>query len=78
VRCDFESLCGYLSKSLDDPKRIEVAAHLRECDICMDAVIMMRQDQKLSNAQILLSGDPGRAWGHNGDVNGRSRHHSFC
>ncbi len=44
MRCSFEKLCSYLSHELDDDGRYEVLAHLHECDICMEAIMLMSSE----------------------------------
>ncbi len=45
MRCNFERLCSYLNHELDDDRRYEVLAHLHECDICMEAVMLMSAER---------------------------------
>ncbi len=45
MRCNFEKLCSYAKKELNETLRYEVLAHLHQCDICMEAVILMTADR---------------------------------
>ncbi len=46
MRCDFERLCRYLDNELDDKRKQEVITHLRECEICLEAVCLMMNDRE--------------------------------
>ncbi len=61
MRCNFEKLCLYLKNELDESRRFEVLAHLHQCDICMEAVILMSAEQ---DAECPKSESPGRWIGH--------------
>jgi anti-sigma factor RsiW len=58
MRCDFDTLCAYLNDGLNTKRRSEVDAHLRECEICFEAVTVMSAERGATNQQPLyLPGD---------------------
>jgi anti-sigma factor RsiW len=64
MRCDFETLCSYLNDELNARRRSEVDAHLRECEICFEAVCVMSEDRggpreraiQLPGEEVMVSG----------------------
>ncbi len=45
MRCDFEKLYSYINQKLNENQKDEVVTHLHNCDICLEAVLLMCQDQ---------------------------------
>ncbi len=59
MRCSFEKLYSYLSNELDADRKYEVITHLHECDICLEAVSLMAQDQSIKHRTLRsLEADP--------------------
>ncbi len=52
MRCSFEKLYSYLSNELDAERKFEVIAHLHECEICLEAVSLMAQDQGVKDPTL--------------------------
>ncbi len=46
MTCDFERLCRYVNNELDHKRKHEVITHLRECEICLEAVCLMMNDRE--------------------------------
>jgi hypothetical protein len=45
MSCNFERLCSYVNNGLDVKGRQEIIAHLNRCEICLEAVCLMLEDQ---------------------------------
>ena len=65
MRCNFERLCSYLNDELDESLRHEVLVHIRQCDICLEAVMLMSAER---DAECLESDSPGRRTGQRGNL----------
>jgi hypothetical protein len=45
MRCNFDGLCAYVHNELSEDRKHEIMVHLHECDICLEAVILMCRDE---------------------------------
>ena len=45
MSCNFEKLCSYVNNELDVKGRQEIIAHMNRCEICLEAVCLMLEDQ---------------------------------
>ncbi len=57
MRCNFDRLCLYLNHKLDEDRQYEVLCHLHECDICMEAVMLMSAEK---GEECPVSNNPAR------------------
>jgi hypothetical protein len=44
MSCNFEKLCSYVNDELDANGRQKVIAHMNRCEICLEAVCLMLED----------------------------------
>jgi hypothetical protein len=45
MKCNFERLITFLNNELDENQNHQVIAHLRNCQICLEAVATILEDQ---------------------------------
>jgi anti-sigma factor RsiW len=63
MKCNFETLHEYLNSTLDETRQSEVWAHLQKCEICMEAVLTMQQDQQAGKGpKLSVLESPPRNW----------------
>ncbi|HTY61742.1 MAG TPA: zf-HC2 domain-containing protein [Acidobacteriota bacterium] len=49
MKCNFNRLIAYLNSELSENQNHDVAAHLRDCDICLEAVSTILQDRSFES-----------------------------
>ena len=47
MKCDFNKLCLYLNKELDEKAQLEVLNHISKCEICCQAICQVARDKEV-------------------------------